>query len=168
MSINNPDIINDIIKRLEEDAKSGELQKYFDELIEKEKANKQYVNRKEYFESLANFVQKFKEIDEVYSVERWLYMDKEGFTEEDIDCEKYIGNPIFDLFDDIGEQQAKKVQTDSEFDFPERYWYFKFNDKIYFLTEIIGQGTEYILREAFEDEQETKEYLDLDLYFKNT
>ena len=84
-----------------------------------------------------------------YSTEDFLYMDKSKFTEKDINNEKYIGLCIFDLFKEIGEQQGKEPIIDDSWSFPDTEWYFKFNNRIFFICELIGQGTKYILRFIF-------------------
>ena len=91
-------------------------------------------------------------------------MDKDKFTEKDIYNEDYIGDCIFDLFDEIGKQQEKEAIEDDSWSFSDTEWYFKFNNKMYFICRLIGQGTEYIVRTASNKE---KNFLDLDLYFEN-
>ena len=163
MSINNPDIIDEWKKKLDEDIKSGKLQKYLHEVFEKERQRIEYIDNKEYFKWLTNFIHKLKKEEGIsYATEDFLYIDKSKFSEQDINNETYIGGNIFDLFDKIGEQQGKEVINDDSFSFPDREWYFKFDNKMYFICELIGQGTEYILRTASNKE---KNYLDLDLYF---
>lgn len=163
MSINNPDIIDEWKKKLDEDIKSGKLQKYLHEVFEKERQRIEYIDNKEYFKWLTNFIHKLKKEEGIsYATEDFLYIDKSKFSEQDINNEAYIGENIFDLFDKIGEQQGKEVINDDSFSFPDREWYFKFDNKMYFICELIGQGTEYILRTASNKE---KNYLDLDLYF---
>lgn len=165
MSINNPDIINEWKKKLDEDIKSGKLQKYLHEVFEKERQRIEYIDNKEYFKWLTNFIHKLKKEEGMsYATEDFLYIDKSKFSEQDINNEAYIGENIFDLFDKIGKQQGKEVINDDSFSFPDREWYFKFDNKMYFICELIGQGTEYILRTASNKE---KNYLDLDLYFEN-
>lgn len=163
MLINNPDIIDEWKKKLDEDIKSGKLQKYLHEVFEKERQRIEYIDNKEYFKWLTNFIHKLKKEEGIsYATEDFLYIDKSKFSEQDINNEAYIGENIFDLFDKIGEQQGKEVINDDSFSFPDREWYFKFDNKMYFICELIGQGTEYILRTASNKE---KNYLDLDLYF---
>lgn len=163
MSINNPDIIDEWKKKLDEDIKSGKLQKYLHEVFEKERQRIEYIDNKEYFKWLTNFIHKLKKEEGMsYATEDFLYIDKSKFSEQDINNETYIGENIFDLFDKIGKQQGKEVINDDSFSFPDREWYFKFDNKMYFICELIGQGTEYILRTASNKE---KNYLDLDLYF---
>ena len=163
MSINNPDIIDEWKKKLDEDIKSGKLQKYLHEVFEKERQRIEYIDNKEYFKWLTNFIHKLKKEEGMsYATEDFLYIDKSKFSEQDINNEAYIGENIFDLFDKIGKQQGKEVINDDSFSFPDREWYFKFDNKMYFICELIGQGTEYILRTASNKE---KNYLDLDLYF---
>lgn len=163
MPINNPDIIDEWKKKLDEDIKSGKLQKYLHEVFEKERQRIEYINNKAYFKWLTNFIHKLKKEEGIsYATEDFLYIDKSKFSEQDINNEAYIGENIFDLFDKIGEQQGKEVINDDSFSFPDREWYFKFDNKMYFICELIGQGTEYILRTASNKE---KNYLDLDLYF---
>lgn len=165
MSINNLDIIDEWKKKLDEDIKSGKLQKYLHEVFEKERQRIEYIDNKEYFKWLTNFIHKLKKEEGIsYATEDFLYIDKSKFSEQDINNEAYIGDNIFDLFDKIGKQQGKEVINDDSFSFPDREWYFKFDNKMYFICELIGQGTEYILRTASNKE---KNYLDLDLYFKN-
>lgn len=165
MSINNPDIIDEWKKKLDEDIKSGKLQKYLHEVFEKERQRIEYIDNKEYFKWLTNFIHKLKKEEGIsYATEDFLYIDKSKFSEQDINNEAYIGENIFDLFDKIGKQQGKEVINDDSFSFPDREWYFKFDNKMYFICELIGQGTEYILRTASNKE---KNYLDLDLYFEN-
>ena len=165
MPINNTNKINKILQQLKKDIESGEFKKYLDEILEKEKQQKEYINNKEFFEWIEYFVDKLHKMKRAYSTEDFLYMDKSKFTEKDINNEKYIGLCIFDLFKEIGEQQGKEPIIDDSWSFPDTEWYFKFNNRIFFICELIGQGTEYILREA--DENEIRDYLDLDLYFKN-
>lgn len=163
MSINNPDIIDEWKKKLDEDIKSGKLQKYLHEVFEKERQRIEYIDNKEYFKWLTNFIHKLKKEEGMsYATEDFLYIDKSKFSEQDINNEAYIGENIFDLFDKIGKQQGKEVINDDSFSFPDREWYFKFDNKMYFICELIGQGTEYILRTVSNKE---KNYLDLDLYF---
>ena len=50
MSINNTNKINKILQQLKKDIESGEFKKYLDEILEKEKQQKEYVNNKEFFE----------------------------------------------------------------------------------------------------------------------
>lgn len=164
MPINNTNKINKILKQLKKDIESGEFKKYLDEILEEEKKDKEYINNKEFFEWIAEFVDKLHKMKRTYSAEDFLYMDKSKFTEKDINNEKYIGECIFDLFKEIGEQQGKEAIIDDSWSFPDTEWYFKFNNKMYFICELIGQGTEYILRTASKKEEN---YLDLDLYFKN-
>lgn len=165
MSINNPDVIDEWKKKLDEDIKSGKLQKYLHEVFEKERQRIEYIDNKEYFKWLTNFIHKLKKEEGIsYATEDFLYIDKSKFSEQDINNEAYIGENIFDLFDKIGKQQGKEVINDDSFSFPDREWYFKFDNKMYFICELIGQGTEYILRTASNKE---KNYLDLDLYFEN-
>lgn len=165
MSINNPDVIDEWKKKLDEDIKSGKLQKYLHEVFEKERQRIEYIDNKEYFKWLTNFIHKLKKEEGIsYATEDFLYIDKSKFSEQDINNEAYIGDNIFDLFDKIGKQQGKEVINDDSFSFPDREWYFKFDNKMYFICELIGQGTEYILRTASNKE---KNYLDLDLYFEN-
>lgn len=165
MSINNPDVIDEWKKKLDEDIKSGKLQKYLHEVFEKERQRIEYIDNKEYFKWLTNFIHKLKKEEGIsYATEDFLYIDKSKFSEQDINNEAYIGENIFDLFDKIGKQQGKEVIDNDSFSFPDREYYFKFDNKMYFICELIGQGTEYILRTASNKE---KNYLDLDLYFEN-
>lgn len=165
MSINNPDIIDEWKKKLDEDIKSGKLQKYLHEVFEKERQRIEYIDNKEYFKWLTNFIHKLKKEEGIsYATEDFLYIDKSKFSEQDINNEAYIGENIFDLFDKIGKQQGKEVINDDSFSFPDREWYFKFDNKMYFICELIGQGTEYILRTASD---KVESYIDLDLYFEN-
>lgn len=165
MSINNPDIIDEWKKKLDEDIKSGELQKYLHKVFEKERQRIEYIDNKAYFKWLTNFIHKLKKEKGIsYATEDFLYIDKSKFSEQDINNEAYIGENIFDLFDKIGKQQGKEVIDNDSFSFPDREYYFKFDNKMYFICELIGQGTEYILRTASNKE---KNYLDLDLYFEN-
>ena len=97
----------------------------------------EYVNHKEFFEWLAEFVDKLHKMRRTYSTEDFLYMDKDKFTEKDIYNENYIADCIFDLFDEIGEQQGKEAIEDDSWSFPDTEWYFKFNNKIYFINEYI-------------------------------
>ena len=154
---------DDILKKLDEDIKSGEFQKYLHKLLEKEKKNKEHINDKEYFIWLAEFVQKMSNMDRVYGTEDFLYIDKSLFTEQDIENEKYIGTPIFDLFDEIGAEQGLSVTEDHSWSFPSFEWIFKFQGKMYFICELIGQGTEFIVRK---ESNKAKKYLDLDLWFE--
>lgn len=163
MSKNNEDWFEEVKRKIDEDAKSGKLQQYFKEIIEKEKQRKEYVNNPKFFKWLVNFVQKMREMKCTYSTEDFLYMDKDNFTQEDIENEKYIGEPIFDLFEEIGKEQGLEVIEDDIFLFPEREWNFKFNNKMYFICELIGQGIEYIVRT---DSNKIKDYIDLDSYFE--
>ena len=114
--------------------------------------------------AIAEFVDKLHKMRRTYSTEDFLYMDKDKFTEKDIYNEDYIGDCIFDLFDEIGKQQEKEAIEDDSWSFSDTEWYFKFNNKMYFICRLIGQGTEYIVRTASNEE---KNYLDLDLYFEN-
>lgn len=164
MSINNPNKINKILKQLKKDIESGEFKKYLDEILKKEQKSKEYINNKEFFEWIEYFVDKLRKMKKTYSTEDFLYIEKDNFTEQDIKNEKYIGSPIFNLFKEIGEQQGKEPIIDDSWGFPDTEWYFKFNNKMYFICELIGQGTKYILRTASNKE---KNYLDLDLYFEN-
>lgn len=164
MSINNQDKLDTLFKKLEEDIENGKFLEYLKEIERKEKERKEYVNHKEFFEWLAEFVDKLHKMRRTYSTEDFLYMDKDKFTEKDIYNEDYIGDCIFDLFDAIGKQQGKEAIEDDSWSFPDTEWYFKFNNRIFFICRLIGQGTEYIVRIASNKE---KNYLDLDLYFKN-
>lgn len=164
MSVNNPDKLNNLRKKIEEDIESGKFIKYLEEIFEKEKERKDYINHKEFFEWLAEFVDKLHKMRRTYSTEDFLYMDKDKFTEKDIYNEDYIGDCIFDLFDEIGKQQEKEAIEDDSWSFSDTEWYFKFNNKMYFICRLIGQGTEYIVRTASNKE---KNFLDLDLYFEN-
>lgn len=164
MSINNPNKIDEILKQLKKDIESGEFTKYLDEIFEEEKKAKEYINNKEFFEWIADFVDKLHKMKRTYSTEDFLYMNKDKFTEQDIKNEEYIGSCIFELFKEVGKQQGKEPIIDDSWSFPDTEWYFKFNNKMYFICELIGQGTEYILRTASNKE---KNYLDLDLYFEN-
>ena len=164
MSVNNPDKLDTLFKKLEKDIESGKFLEYLKEIDKKEKERKEYVNHKEFFEWLAEFVDKLHKMRRTYSTEDFLYMDKDKFTEKDIYNEDYIGDCIFDLFDEIGKQQGKEAIEDDSWSFPDTEWYFEFNNKMYFICRLIGQGTEYIVRIASNKE---KNYLDLDLYFKN-
>ena len=164
MSINNPDKLDTLFKKLEEDIENGKFLEYLKEIERKEKERKEYVNHKEFFEWLAEFVDKLHKMRRTYSTEDFLYMDKDKFTEKDIYNEDYIGDCIFDLFDAIGKQQGKEAIEDDSWSFPDTEWYFKFNNRMFFICRLIGQGTEYIVRIASNKE---KNYLDLDLYFKN-
>lgn len=164
MSINNQDKLDTLFKKLEEDIENGKFLEYLKEIERKEKERKEYVNHKEFFEWLAEFVDKLHKMRRTYSTEDFLYMDKDKFTEKDIYNEDYIGDCIFDLFDAIGKQQGKEAIEDDSWSFPDTEWYFKFNNRMFFICRLIGQGTEYIVRIASNKE---KNYLDLDLYFKN-
>lgn len=164
MSVNNPDKLDTLFKKLEEDIENGKFLEYLKEIERKEKERKEYVNHKEFFEWLAEFVDKLHKMRRTYSTEDFLYMDKDKFTEKDIYNEDYIGDCIFDLFDAIGKQQGKEAIEDDSWSFPDTEWYFKFNNRMFFICRLIGQGTEYIVRIASNKE---KNYLDLDLYFKN-
>ena len=163
MSINNQDKLDTLFKKLEEDIENGKFLEYLKEIEKKEKERKEYVNHKEFFEWLAEFVDKLHKMRRTYSTEDFLYMDKDKFTEKDIYNEDYIGDCIFDLFDEIGKQQGKEAIEDDSWSFPDTEWYFKFNNRMFFICRLIGQGTEYIVRTASNKE---KNYLDLDLYFE--
>ena len=145
MSVNNPDKLDTLFKKLEEDIENGKFLEYLKEIDKKEKERKEYVNHKEFFEWLAKFVDKLHKMRRTYSTEDFLYMDKDKFTEKDIYNEDYIGDCIFDLFDEIGKQQEKEAIEDDSWSFSDTEWYFKFNNKMYFICRLIGQGTEYIV-----------------------
>ena len=164
MSINNQDKLDTLFKKLEEDIENGKFLEYLKEIERKEKERKEYVNHKEFFEWLAEFVDKLHKMRRTYSTEDFLYMDKDKFTEKDIYNEDYIGDCIFDLFDEIGKQQEKEAIEDDSWSFSDTEWYFKFNNRMFFICRLRGQGTEYIVRTASNKE---KNYLDLDLYFEN-
>ena len=155
------DKLEQAFKQLEENIKSGKFEEYLKDILEKEKQAKEYVSHKEYFDWLTSFINKFKK--HIYGTENFLYMNKDQFTTQDIKNEEYIGDPIFDFFDDVGKEQGLKVIEDYSWSFPDYKWYFKFNKQIYFMSKLIGQGTEYTVRESFE---EVQEYLDLDFYFE--
>lgn len=160
----NDDWFEKVMKKIDEDAKSGKLQQYFKEIFEEEERQKEYVNNREFFEWIVEFVDKLRKMKRTYSTEDFLYMEKDRFTEKDIENEKYIGSCIFDLFEEVGRQQGKEPIIDDSWSFPDTEWYFKFNNRMFFICQLIGQGTEYILRTASNKE---KNYLDLDLYFEN-
>ena len=150
------------IKKLEEDIQSGKFEEYFKDLMEKKKKRKEYVNSKEYFNWLEQFIIKLESVKRMYGTEMFLYIDKDQFTEQDIENEKYICEPIFDLFEEIGLAQGLEVKEDWSWSFPSYEWYFKFNNKMYFACKMVGQGTEYIVRS---EKSDVKDYLDLDYYF---
>lgn len=164
MSINNPDKLGKILKNIERDIKNGKFEKHLKKMIKKEKKNKTYVDNKEYFEWLVDFVYRLDQTKRTYDSESFLYMDKDMFTPTDIKNEKYIGSPIFDLFDEVGAEQGLSVIEDYSWSFPSFEWYFKFNGKLYFLCETIGQGTSFTIRE---EKSKKKKFLDLDKYFGN-
>ena len=94
MPINDPDKLDALFKKLEEDIESGKFIKYLEDIVKKEKERKEYVNHKEFFEWLAEFVDKLHKMRKTYSTEDFLYMDKDKFTEKDIYNENYIGDEV--------------------------------------------------------------------------
>lgn len=160
----NDDWFEKVMRKIDEDAKSGKLQQCFREILEEEEQRKEYINNREFFEWIARFVDKLHKMKRTYSTEEFLYMDKSKFAQEDIENEYYIGSSIFDLFDEIGRAQGVEVTEDDSWSFPDREWNFKFNNRMFFICELIGQGTEYILRT---EPDEVESYIDLDLYFEN-
>ena len=66
MSVNNPDKLDTLFKKLEEDIESGKFLEYLKEIERKEKERKEYVNHKEFFEWLAEFVDKLQKISYIW------------------------------------------------------------------------------------------------------
>ena len=58
MSVNNPDKLDALFKKLEEDIENGKFLEYLKEIDKKGKERKEYVNHKEFFEWLAEFIDK--------------------------------------------------------------------------------------------------------------
>ena len=69
MSVNNPDKLDTLFKKLEKDIESGKFLEYLKEIDRKEKERKEYVNNKEFFEWLAEFVDKLHKMRRTYSTE---------------------------------------------------------------------------------------------------
>ena len=67
MPINNPNKLDTLFKKLEEDIENGKFLEYLKEIDKEEKERKEYVNHKELFEWLAEFVDKLHKMIITYS-----------------------------------------------------------------------------------------------------